>query len=673
MYEISVQNGNTTKIIHEISPDSEFRLSAGKLIEEVGQIPSFSFTIPVSNPCYADALNDRKTLVKITNKITGEIEFEGVLLTHEVSMSSAGKLQKSAVCEGFLGYLCDTIQPYHHYEDTTVSQFLFSLLENHNAQTSSDKHIFLGECDFSDDNTNSKTTAYRNTLEEIKVNLIDRIGGEISVRRSDGKLVLDFLTQSGVKSDTTVELAKNMKSLDVKTDSTNIITRLIPLGTQLNDETAERLTIAEINDGKPYIDNENAVEKYGIIVGTVEFDDITLPENLVEAGRKYFENNNCIKKAYSAEVLDLSLIDSSQENLKCGNTYRFRNSFMGLDEDLRLTKRTVDIYKPFAPTVEIGDKSEKITDISIRTNNLIEYEFPKQKSETLAMAKSIATNLINNATTGFVVVRPEEILIMDTDSIETATKVWRWNSGGLGYSNTGYKGEYGLAMTMNGAIVADYITSGTLRGCEILNGDGTFHVDETGKVTADNITITGGSINIKTNSESSDVISLNYEDYGVFLSPSGLILKDFSSKRMVIINHGGFFIYKDYENPSDTKVFSVQYNNCQLDISGGIYSGSNISAKDIHGNNFSAEANITANGVISCAGNITGNGIYGQYLKSNGDIDAVGSITANGDIKSNSNIQGREIYADNLHFKMNGNDYSLRTYLNHLEGRINSL
>ncbi|MDE6664869.1 MAG: phage tail protein [Ruminococcus sp.] len=226
--------------------------------------------------------------------------------------------------------------------------------------------------------TNSKTTAYRNTLEEIKVNLTDRIGGEIRVRRVDGKLVLDFLTQYGVKSDTTVELAKNMKSLNVKTDSTNIITRLIPLGTRLDEgETAERLTVSEINDGKPYIDDENAIEKYGIIVGTAEFDDITLPENLIEAGQKYLQNNNRIKKAYSAEVLDLSLIDSTHENLKCGNTYRFRNSFMGLDEDLRLTKRTVDIYKPFAPTVEIGDKAEKITDVAVRTNNLIEYELPK--------------------------------------------------------------------------------------------------------------------------------------------------------------------------------------------------------------------------------------------------------------------------------------------------------
>ena len=56
----------------------------------------------------------------------------------------------------------------------------------------------------------------------------------------------------------------------------------------------------------------------------------------------------------------------------------------------------------------------------------------------------------------------QEIVILDTDDILTATKVWRWNSGGLGYSSNGYAGPYSLAMTQNGAIVADFITTGTL-------------------------------------------------------------------------------------------------------------------------------------------------------------------------------------------------------------------
>lgn len=114
---------------------------------------------------------------------------------------------------------------------------------------------------------------------------------------------------------------------------------------------------------------------------------------------------------------------------------------------------------------------------------------------------------------------PNEILIMDTPDKETATKVWRWNSGGFGYSNTGYDGEYGTAMTMDGAIVADFITAGVLRGLEIVNGDGTFHVSPDGNVKASAIDITGGSINISSSAETYDIISLNCREWTHKLSP----------------------------------------------------------------------------------------------------------------------------------------------------------
>lgn len=56
----------------------------------------------------------------------------------------------------------------------------------------------------------------------------------------------------------------------------------------------------------------------------------------------------------------------------------------------------------------------------------------------------------------------QEILVMDTDNINTAQKVWRWNLGGLGYSSNGYAGPYTTAITQDGQIVADFITTGTM-------------------------------------------------------------------------------------------------------------------------------------------------------------------------------------------------------------------
>lgn len=535
MYTISAINGSSTSVIHANDPDSTNRLSAGKFADEVNAIPGFSFNIPAFNPAYNE-LHDRTTIISIHNDKTGEVDFEGPLIHSKEDVTAAGKVYKSCSCEGYLTYLNDSIQPYHHYESSTVTEFLTALLDYHNSVTPAEKHIALGSCDFSGDNTNSKTTSYRNTLEEIKVNLIERIGGEIRIRKVNGALVLDFLHQYGVTSDTTIELAKNIYSLSVDTDTSNIVTRLFPLGAQLNDETSERLTISSVNNDCPYIDEAAAIAKYGVIMGTVTFDDITVASNLLQRAQEYLTNNNRVKKGYAAQVLDLSLLEpqlnNSQLCVRAGNTYHFKHSIIGLDENLRVMKCSVDIFKPYKPEVQIGDKAESITTIATRTASLIEYELPKQRIDILAAAKATATALIEAGINGYVVANGNEILIMDTPNKETATKVWRWNVGGFGYSSHGYSGPYTTAITMDGAIVADFITAGVLRGIEISNGNGafhvsaagavrataidinngngTFHVSPNGTVSASAINITGGSINIETNSESFDVISLSH-------------------------------------------------------------------------------------------------------------------------------------------------------------------
>ncbi|MEQ7092074.1 phage tail spike protein [Enterococcus gallinarum] len=94
----------------------------------------------------------------------------------------------------------------------------------------------------------------------------------------------------------------------------------------------------------------------------------------------------------------------------------------------------------------------------------------KVESRTELMVEAVrnASSWITGTKGGYVRFRPEkapsEILIMDKPSVADAQKVWRWNLGGLGYSSNGVNGPYGLAMTQDGAIVADFITAGILSG-----------------------------------------------------------------------------------------------------------------------------------------------------------------------------------------------------------------
>ncbi len=127
-------------------------------------------------------------------------------------------------------------------------------------------------------------------------------------------------------------------------------------------------------------------------------------------------------------------------------------------------------------TIECKGKTDTTSAFS---NN---FETTSKKMEryysTLQQAILDATNAITGNKGGYVILHdtnndghPDEILIMDTDNVVTATKVWRWNKEGLGYSSNpngnAYLGSYNLAITADGQINADFITTGTLNANRI--------------------------------------------------------------------------------------------------------------------------------------------------------------------------------------------------------------
>ena len=100
----------------------------------------------------------------------------------------------------------------------------------------------------------------------------------------------------------------------------------------------------------------------------------------------------------------------------------------------------------------------------------------KQVTEDIEEAVKSATESITGGAGGHVKInydtnnKPYEILILDTEDQLTAVKVWRWNIGGLGYSGSGYGGDYALALTPDGKINASRILSGELEGQYIKAG-----------------------------------------------------------------------------------------------------------------------------------------------------------------------------------------------------------
>lgn len=104
--------------------------------------------------------------------------------------------------------------------------------------------------------------------------------------------------------------------------------------------------------------------------------------------------------------------------------------------------------------------------ITQEISNIVNVQIPNAKQEAI----NVTTELLTEFNGGYVVKKTGELFISDNEDIDKAQHIWRWNINGLGYSSTGIDGPYGLAMTMDGKIVADFILSGTMMADRISGG-----------------------------------------------------------------------------------------------------------------------------------------------------------------------------------------------------------
>ena len=100
----------------------------------------------------------------------------------------------------------------------------------------------------------------------------------------------------------------------------------------------------------------------------------------------------------------------------------------------------------------------------------------KEESSSLKDAFEEANEKITGNRGGYLTARydedgkPYEFLVMDTEDINSATNVIRLNQQGIGFSRNGYNGPFGVAITIDGHIVADFIDTGILNAGMIQTG-----------------------------------------------------------------------------------------------------------------------------------------------------------------------------------------------------------
>lgn len=588
MFVVTITNGAENTIIHSDGTD---RISGGKVAKSINAVDSFSFIIYPNNAGY-DLLKPLTTSVKVYDESTDKDIFIGRVLKCPDSMDERGLICRKVTCEGRLGWLYDSVQPYVEYKMVGISTVLSSFLSKHNSQVGADKRIELGQVTVTASNNYTYTANWDKTMNVIADKLIGKFGGEIQLRDKDGKVYLDYLENIGHGTDTTIELAVNLKTISREVDETAVITRLYPLGAKFTD-SEKRLTIGPVNGGKDYIEDSSLIAKYGVISGPQIWDDVTLVSNLLSKGKEYLKSVNRAKVQYQITALDLSRIDKHIEQFELGCWYRVKNSIMGIDEDLRIVGISIDLDNPQASQLTFGDRFETLSGFMTAKTQSLQSAIDNSEFRNRQVIDSKienATKLITGAEGGHVILdpseKPERILIMDTADINTCKSCIQLNKNGLGFwkssdGGSAKDGPYTNAWTIDGNLVASFITALTLTGLKINNGSGTFKVDENGNVVANKLssksaTITGGTINIQTSSQNTSAIQLSHNEWTLKVSPLEIRIDNSTIGGHIVLQAGAMSGYWNDElkfsldtnsgnistyTDNGKKVFTVDTNN----------------------------------------------------------------------------------------------------------------
>lgn len=494
--------------------DEKLVIYNSKLEQALNDAGTFEFTITKNNPLY-DEIYPRVSSVRITKNDT-EIFFGQVRTSEEVLEG-----EKDVSCVGELSFLYDSIQPQKRYQDYTPQQFFNELVTNHNNQVEDDKKFRPGKVTVTDPNDSLyRFTNFEDTLTDIRDKLCDSLNGYLRIRKSEGNRYIDLLRLEdyGKYSDQPIKFGYNLLDFVKKDSGEAIYTALIPLGARLDESQIDGLdsylTIESVNGGKNYLKNDSAIKQFGLIWAVQKWDDVTVPENLMIKGKEWLRSNQYKTLTLELTAIDMSMLKSDIDSFDLGDTIHVIAKDFGLDAVYPVQKKTTYLQEPEKNTIVLSNTSlsksySKKVEGSLQniegsiqnlTNsvNSVRQEMPTEK-KLLELTTARAESLINIGTHGNVYLvndgrgYPKELLIMDSQDIGTAKKVWKFADNELKHSITGYNGTYQKVLS-DGKVIGECV-SGILKDIILENGSLTTPVITDAVIYGGQIHMTGASGN----------------------------------------------------------------------------------------------------------------------------------------------------------------------------------
>ena len=436
--------------------------------------------------------------------------------------------------------------------------------------------------------------------------MLEVYGGEYKY----DKYTVRLYQQRGVNRGVTIRYGKNLTDLKQDENCSNVYTGVYAYYSGGNG-------IVETN---PKVTPAPGTYDYTRILPldlTAEFKEAPTAEALRAAAEQYMSDHNIgvpevslnvsfVQLEQTQEYKDLALL----ERVELCDTVTVIFERLGVNATAQVTSTVYNVLIDAYDSVTIGNVRKNVA-MTIAEQA---QEIAKGPDLTALQAAVIeATELITGNQGGYVVIHsstggktPDEILIMDQPDIESAVQVWRWNKSGLGYSSSGYNGPYGLAMTINGKINADFITTGGMNAARITAGilkskNGRFLID-----------LTANTVTMK---NKSGVTVFGFDGNGN-LTISGNVTATSGSI-------AGFTIYGD----------RLQGGNCTLYSDAG---GGELKLGDV---------TLDGYGGLGINGNVA---IDPGHLYVTGDLDVEGSMGSDGDISTGGNVHAVGTFYANL-------------------------
>ena len=289
--------------------------------------------------------------------------------------------------------------------------------------------------------------------------------------------MVKFHSHRGQKTGVVIEYGKNLTAMEQDEDNSGVYTALLPYAvyTPEGADTETVVTLPEVT--LPIVTSEIIRAKTLIMDFSDQFGDAAITEEALRAKANSYIKANPLGTTIPTVTVSFEPLwkqpeySALLERVNLCDTVTIRHSLLGVSVSAMVIETVYDTLAERYKSISLGQsKSSMITTISEVQSSVDKVEstvgrFPK----LLQTAISKATGLITGQSGGYVVIhtseengQPYELLILDAPSIDEAVNVWRWNVGGLGFSHNGYNGPYETAITADGQIVADFITSGSL-------------------------------------------------------------------------------------------------------------------------------------------------------------------------------------------------------------------